>query len=230
MSSIAERVAVIRTEIEKAALAAGRDPREITLLAATKTQPPERIAQAIAAGIDCAGENRVQEMMDKLSAYGSVPLHFIGRLQRNKAKFVVGRCALIHSVDSLPLLETINRIAENKNIIQPVLLEINIGKELSKGGFMPSDAQDAAYFASKLPHIRLDGLMCIPPAGTSGDINANFFEKTRKLYVDIRTKMMDNDTMTILSMGMSEDYQIAIVHGSTVIRVGSGIFGMRMVT
>ena len=230
MPTIAENIAAVRAEIAAAARACGRDPREIKLLAASKTQPAGKIREAILAGVDCVGENRAQEMMDKLPAYEGAELHFIGRLQRNKVKFVVGRCALIHSVDSLPLMDTVNRIAGERNIVQPVLLEINIGAEESKGGFAPETAEEAAGKAAEMPHIALKGLMCIPPVCGSENEQHKIFSKMYKLYVDITTNMLHNSNMSILSMGMSEDFRVAIAHGSTLVRVGSGLFGIRPVT
>jgi len=228
MPSIAENVAAVRAEMADAARAHGRDPGGIRLLAATKTQPPEKIREAILAGVDCVGENRVQEMLDKLPAYGESELHFIGRLQRNKVKFVVGRCALIHSVDSLALLETIERIAGQREIVQPILLEVNIGQEPSKGGFAPGGAADAAAKAAAMPHIRLRGLMCIPPVCDSEQAQQEIFSKMGKLFVDIKSEMGYTGNLDVLSMGMSGDFRAAIAHGSTLIRVGSGLFGTRI--
>ena len=227
--AISANIAAIRAAIARAAAASGRSAADVTLLAATKTQPVDRIREAIAAGVDAAGENRVQEMLEKEGAYDGVPLHFIGRLQKNKVKFVVGRAALIHSVDSLELAELISRRAEAQAIVQDILLEVNIGEESAKGGFLPDKL---AYFAEKiagLGHIRLRGLMCIPPVTARPEESIVYFSKMRQLFVDITPKIVDNDTMRILSMGMSVDYAAAVACGSTLVRVGSGIFGSRAV-
>ena len=226
---VSANIAAIRAAISAAAAASGRNAADVTLLAATKTQPVDRIREAIAAGVDAAGENRVQEMLEKEGAYDGVPLHFIGRLQKNKAKFVVGRAVLIHSVDSIELAELIDRHAEAQAIVQDILLEVNIGEESTKGGFLPDKLP---YFAGKitgLSHIQVRGLMCIPPVIARPEEAIAYFSKMRQLFVDITPKIVDNDTMRILSMGMSVDYAAAVACGSTLVRVGSGIFGSRAV-
>ncbi len=226
---IKENVARIRAGIEQAARAAGRDPREITLCAATKMNDADRVRQAIAAGVDCCGENRVQELTEKLAqdAYQGVPVHFIGHLQTNKVKQVVGKVALIQSVDRLSLLEAIEKEAAKQGIQQQILLEINIGSEESKSGFTPDEARDLAAKMAGYPHCRLRGLMAIPPICEEENGNSCYFREMYEIFVDIREKKYDNVDMVCLSMGMSGDYADAIANGSTMIRVGTAIFGAR---
>ncbi|MBQ8797557.1 MAG: YggS family pyridoxal phosphate-dependent enzyme [Oscillospiraceae bacterium] len=227
--SIAENVAKIKADIEKSALAAGRDPKEILLCAATKMNDAEAVRQAIAAGVDLCGENRVQELTAKLSdnAYDGAPVHFIGHLQTNKVRQIVGKVDLIQSVDSMRLLEAINKEAAKQGIIQDILLEINIGDEESKSGFSPDSVHGALENAAGFGNIRVKGLMAIPPICHNPGENRKFFEKMCNLAVDITTKKYDNVWVDILSMGMSGDYTDAIACGSTMIRVGTAIFGPR---
>ena len=227
--SIAENVARIRAEIAAAAIAAGRDPAEITLCAATKMNDASRVREAIAAGITCCGENRVQELTQKLSenAYEGSALHFIGHLQTNKVKAVVGKVSLIQSVDSLRLLEAVSKEAVKQGIVQDILLEINIGEEASKTGFGLGDILPLLENLAQYPAVRVRGLMAIPPICQNKGDNDKFFDEIRKLSVDIKAKKYDNVSMEILSMGMSGDYVEAIAHGSTMIRVGTAIFGAR---
>ena len=227
--SIAENVARIRAEIEKAARAAGRDPKEITLCAAPKMNDAGKVRQAIAAGITCCGENRVQELTQKLSenAYAGVPVHFIGHLQTNKVKQVVGKVDLIQSVDRLQLLECIQSEAARQGIVQDILLEINIGEEESKSGFSTADILPLVQNLSQYPNVRLRGLMAIPPVCENPGDNDKFFQEIYNLAVDITAKKYDNVCVDVLSMGMSGDYADAIACGSTMIRVGTAIFGAR---
>ena len=230
--SIAENVAHIKAQMKEAAIAAGRNPSEILLCAATKMNDADAVRQAIAAGVDCCGENRVQELTQKLSqnAYEGAPVHFIGHLQTNKVKQVVGKVSLIHSVDSLRLLEAINKEAAKQGIIQDILLEINIGQEDSKSGYTVEAAMGVAAHMAEYPHCHLCGLMAIPPISEEPGGNSKYFAQMRQLLVDISAKKYDNVTMDCLSMGMSGDYADAIAHGSTMIRVGTAIFGARNYT
>ena len=227
--SIAENVAAIRRELEKAALAAGRDPKEIQLCAATKMNDAEAVRQAIAAGVDCCGENRVQELTQKLAqhAYDGAPVHFIGHLQTNKVKQVVGKVALIQSVDSLRLLCAIDTEARKQGIVQDILLEINIGQEESKSGFREEEILPLLEKIGDFPNICVKGLMAIPPISQNSGDNLKYFQKISHLSVDIKAKKYDNVTVKCLSMGMSGDYQDAIRCGSTMIRIGTAIFGAR---
>ena len=227
--SIAENVAKILSDIERAAIAAGRDPKEITLCAATKMNDAQRVREAIAAGIRCCGENRVQELTTKLAenAYEGADLHFIGHLQTNKVKQVVGKVSLIQSVDSLRLLEAIEKEAAKQGIRQDILLEINIGNEDSKSGLHRDEIYQMLEKVALSSAVRVRGLMAIPPICENPGDNNKFFEEMCNLSVDITAKKYDNVCMEILSMGMSDDYADAIAHGSTMIRVGTAIFGAR---
>ena len=227
--SIAENIAKIFSDIERAAIAAGRDPKEITLCAATKMNDASRVREAIAAGIRCCGENKVQELTAKLSenAYEGSDIHFIGHLQTNKVKQVVGNVSLIQSVDSLRLLEAIEKEAAKKGIVQDVLLEINIGEEASKSGLRLEEIYEMLEKVAVSTAVRVRGLMAIPPICENPGDNNKFFQEMCNLSVDITAKKYDNVCMEILSMGMSDDYADAIAHGSTMIRVGTAIFGAR---
>ena len=228
--SLEENIARVKASMARAALEAGRDPAEITLVAATKVQTSETIRAAIAAGITVCGENRVQELTAHLDdyAYDGARIHFIGHLQTNKVRFVVGRVDLIESVDSPRLLEAVERQAAKLNLVQDILLEVNIGREESKGGCLPEDLPALARQAMDLPHVRLRGLMAIPPAAAEPGENRRFFAATRQLFVDIRSQIGDNDTdIDCLSMGMSGDYEDAIREGATLVRVGTALFGPR---
>ena len=225
-----ENIAKVRADLEAAARAAGRDPSEITLLAATKTQSSDTIRAAIAAGITACGENRVQELTAHLAdnAYEGAEVHFIGHLQTNKVKYVVGRVALIHSVSSEKLLRAVSAQADKLGAVQDILLEINLAGEASKSGFSPQEALPAARLAAELTGVRLRGLMCIPPAASCSGGNLPYFQKLCRLAVDITREMLDNVMdMDVLSMGMSGDWPDAVAAGSTCIRVGSALFGPR---
>ena len=227
-TSIRENIAAIRAQIDAAARETGRTGADITLVGASKMNNAAACQEAIAAGIDALGENRVQEMTAKLAedAYRGAPLHFIGHLQRNKVKQVVGKAALIQSIGSLELLAEVDRQAEKLGIVQDILLEVNIGGEEAKSGFAPDAVEQAAAQAKTLAHVRVRGLMTIPPAGATREENMAYFEKVRALYVDISRKMYDNG-LEYLSMGMSGDFADAIRAGANMVRVGSAIFGAR---
>ncbi len=226
---ISENIQQIRAQIEKAAVAAGRDPKDILLCAATKMNSAEKVRQAIAAGVDCCGENRVQELTAKLAedAYHGAPVHFIGHLQTNKVRQVVGKVDLIQSVDSLRLLSAIQLEAKKQNLVQNILLEINIGKEASKSGFSPDEIHNVCEKMIEYPNISVHGFMAIPPICHNLGENRKFFQEMCNLSVDITAKKYDNVLVRILSMGMSGDYEDAIACGSTMIRVGTAIFGPR---
>ena len=226
--SIRENIERIRREIDQAARETGRTGADITLVGASKMNDAAACQEAIAAGIDVLGENRVQEMTAKLAqnAYDGAPLHFIGHLQRNKVKQVVGKAALIQSVGSEELLREIDRQAEKLGLVQDILLEVNIGGEAAKSGFAPAALADAAALARTLPHVRVRGLMTIPPADASREENMVYFQKVHALYVDINEKMYDNE-WEYISMGMSGDFADAIRCGSNMVRVGTAIFGAR---
>ena len=227
--SIAENIARIREEINRAAIAAGRDPKDILLCAATKMNDADNVRQAIAAGVDLCGENRVQELTQKLAenAYEGAPVHFIGHLQTNKVKQVVGKVDVIQSVDSLRLLEAINKEAAKQGICQDILLEVNIGNEESKSGFQKENLPEVLENICQFSNVRVRGLMAIPPICENSSDNHKFFQEMYNLSVDIMAKKYDNVLVDIMSMGMSGDYADAIACGSTMIRVGTAIFGAR---
>lgn len=226
---IKENIAEIRQRMDAAARKAGRDPGEILLCAATKMNDANRVREAIAAGVDCCGENRVQELVQKsaLHAYDGKPVHFIGHLQTNKVRQVVGKVELIQSVDRIELLACIEKEAARQDLIQDILLEINIGAEESKSGFTPEEAKAVAAAMDRYPHCRLRGLMAIPPISEKSGSNCRFFEEIQRIAVDITTKNPHNSSMEVLSMGMTDDFEDAIACGSTMIRVGTAIFGAR---
>lgn len=203
--SIAQNVRDIRRRIGNAAL-----------VAVGKNQPAEYIRRAIAAGVDAVGENRVQELAgkDAQGAYEGAPLHFIGHLQKNKVNKIVGRAGLIHSVDSIALAEAIDACAERKGVRQPVLAQVNIALEETKGGYPPEELPGALQIMGSFRHIHVRGLMCIPPPG-----EAHWFERMRRLF--------EQTGLEILSMGMSDDYELAVQAGSNMVRVGSALFGPR---
>ena len=226
--SIAENIARVRANIARAAEERGRAPSEIKLVGASKMNGAAACREAVAAGIDALGENRVQEMTQKLGehAYDGAPLHFIGHLQRNKVKQVVGKVDLIESVSSLELLAAIDAQAEKLGVVQDVLLEVNIGGEEAKSGFAPREVSAAAERALSLSHVRVRGLMCIPPVAEEAHGSIPYFEKVHRLYVDINENLYHNG-FDMLSMGMSGDYEDAVRCGATLVRVGTAIFGKR---
>ena len=227
--SIAENIAAIRAKIDAAAIAAGRDPKEIKLCAATKMNDADAVRQAIAGGVDLCGENRVQELVQKQkeNAYEGAPVHFIGVLQANKVKQVVGKVDVIQSVDRLNLLDAIQKEAAKQGIVQDIFLEVNVGGEESKSGFAAAEVLPLLEHISEYPNIFVRGLMTIPPISEKSGSNRKFFQEMLQLSVDIRTKKYDNVSVDCLSMGMSDDFEDAVSCGSTMVRVGTAIFGAR---
>ena len=227
--SIAENIAAIRAKIDAAAIAAGRDPKEIKLCAATKMNDADAVRQAIAGGVDLCGENRVQELVQKQkeNAYEGAPVHFIGVLQTNKVKQVVGKVDVIQSVDRLNLLDAIQKEAAKQGIVQDIFLEVNVGGEESKSGFATPEVLPLLEHISEYPNIFVRGLMTIPPISEKSGSNRKFFQEILQLSVDIRTKKYDNVSVDCLSMGMSDDFEDAVSCGSTMVRVGTAIFGAR---
>ncbi len=221
---IRESYARICENIEKAKSAAGRTDT-VRLMAVTKTVSPERVNYAVGLGIDLLGENRVQEFMEKRGQYSPAEIHFIGGLQTNKVKYIIDKVSMIHSVDSLHLAEEISRRAGQHGLVMDILAEINIGGEETKGGISPEGAPEFCAQLRELPHIRLKGLMTIPPPGCG----ESTFAAMQRLFSDIRSDRSVNDTgvFDTLSMGMSGDYETAVKHGSTIVRIGSGLFGYR---
>ena len=227
--SIGENVEKVRQEICRAAEKAGRDPAEVVLCAATKMNDAQAVQEAIRAGVRVCGENRVQELTQKLAenAYEGAQVHFIGHLQTNKVRQVVGKVNLIQSVDSEHLLTEISREARRQNLIQDILLEVNIGGEAAKSGFAPEEILPLVDKIDSFPNVCVRGLMAIPPIAENPGDNLKFFQKMRQIYVDIRAKKKDNVSVDCLSMGMSGDYADAVAAGSTMVRIGTAIFGAR---
>ena len=230
MGTVAENLDALRERIAKAAARAGRDPEGVTLVAVTKTTPVERIREAIDAGQRVFGENRVQEAQAKVEALGrDVQWHLIGHLQRNKAKFVCGLFDMIHSVDSLPLAQDISGRAARSSMVMPVLIQVNIGDEATKSGVDPSETLALVRQVAALPHVAVQGLMCVPPAVEIAEHARPYFVQLRTLAAQIERERIPNVAMTELSMGMSHDFEVAIEEGATMVRVGSAIFGPRPV-
>ena len=227
--TIRDNIAAIRARMDAAAIAAGRPAGEVLLCAATKTNDAERVKAAIRGGVDLCGENRVQELQQKapLGAYEGAPVHFIGHLQTNKVKYVVGAVDMIESVDRIPLLEAIDQQARRKGVVQEILLEVNIGAEESKSGFTPDETYRIAAQMDRFPGVFLRGLMAIPPISVEKGDNLRYFQQMYQLFIDISQKKYDNVSMVCLSMGMSDDFEDAIACGSTMIRIGTAIFGAR---
>ena len=227
--SIQDNVARLRAEIHRAALQTGRVGADITLVAATKTQDASTVQATLAAGVDAVGENRVQEFTEKAAqgAYEGVPVHFIGHLQKNKVRKVVGRAELIQSVDSRALLADIDRVARELSVVQDVLLQVNIGRDPDKFGFCAEDLEALLEKAEKYAHIRVRGLMAILPLEADAHGSKRLFAQMNQVFVDIRAKTYDNVKMDILSMGMSGDFFDAILEGANMVRIGSTIFGSR---
>jgi len=224
VSAIAERYRAVRRAVADAADAAGRDPDEITIVAVTKNVGIAEIKQAYAAGIRDFGENRVQEFVGKHGLFPEVRWHFIGTLQSNKVKDVVGRAALIHSVDSVGLLSRIDRIASERGVVQPVLLQVNVSGEATKHGFRPEDVEDALRAASGMRAVRVEGLMTIAPLAKPEQVRW-VFRGLADLFASLSSLRFNGVEMRELSMGMTNDYRVAIEEGATIIRVGRAIFG-----
>jgi pyridoxal phosphate enzyme (YggS family) len=223
-----ENYSEIKEKINAAAQKSGRKGSDITLLAAVKTVQPSLINYAISKGITVIGDNRVQELISKENEVNpNVTKHFIGHLQTNKVKDIVGRVSLIESVDSLRLAEMIGKQSEKIGKNTEILLEVNIGKEESKSGFMPEEVMENLEKIAKISGVTVKGLMAIPPICNESEENREYFLKMKQLFIDIQAKNIDNVFMEILSMGMSDDYETAIECGSTQVRIGTLLFGRR---
>lgn len=228
ISMIEKNLSAVRRNIEEACRSVGRDPADVTLVAVSKTKPIEDLREAYRLGVRTFGENKVQEIQDKLPLMpADASFHMIGHLQRNKVKYIVDRVALIHSVDSLRLAETIEEEAAKKDVICRILLEVNVAEEETKFGLKAEETCPLAEAISHFPHVKVCGLMTVAPEVSDPEENRKIFSKLKKLSVDIREKNIDNINMNILSMGMTGDYITAIQEGATIVRVGSGIFGAR---
>lgn len=218
---------LVMNKFNKALEKVQKSRSEVTLLAATKTVDIDTVNYAISKGISYVGENKVQELLTKHDSLIDVHEHFIGHLQTNKVKDVIDKVELIQSVDSIKLAREISKQAQKRGIVMNILLEVNIGGEESKWGFKPNDVEMAVREISQLEGIKICGLMTIPPICESEDEVRKYFRKMNKLFIDIGTKKIDNSNMTILSMGMSDDFDIAIEEGANLVRVGTALFGKR---
>lgn len=225
---IKENLVQVYGNIEKACENAGRNPMEVKLIAVSKTKPVEMLLEAYEWGCREFGENKVQELAEKFERMPKdVKWHMIGHLQRNKVKYVVGKAALIHSVDSLKLAEEISREAMKKQVEVSILIEVNIAGEESKFGVRPQMAENLVREIAVLPGVHIQGLMAVAPYVENPEENRQYFALLKQLSVDISLKNIDNVNMNVLSMGMTGDYLTAIEEGATHVRVGTGIFGER---
>lgn len=226
--SIADRVKSVRERMENAAIRAGRRAKDITLVGVTKTQPAQAVRQLIEAGVDTIGENKVQELLQKAPFLEDLPhtTHLIGHLQRNKAKYLPGKIDMMQSLSSVDTLLALEKAYEKSNGILDVLIEVNIGDETNKNGIDAGAVADLAARVRESRWLRLRGLMAIPPF-VEGEAVRTYFQQMHQLFIDIRAKKMDNDTVNVLSMGMSSDFEYAISEGATMVRVGTELFGPR---
>lgn len=225
---IRERLEEVRRNIEEACARSGRNPDDVTLIAVSKTKPESMILEALACGQYVFGENKVQELCRKQQALPDrCQWHMIGHLQRNKVRELIGRTALIHSLDSMRLAEKIEEEAARRGVVVPVLAEINVAQEESKYGISCEDAELFVREAAQLPHVRVSGLMTVAPDVEEAEENRPVFQKLHDLFIDMQCKNIDNVDMQILSMGMTNDYVVAVEEGATMVRVGTGIFGAR---
>lgn len=220
----------INEKIAEAAMKAGKTRDDITFLSATKTVEPEYINYAISLGLSYIGENKVQELLSKYDQYNleNCSLQFIGHLQSNKVRQIVGKVDLIQSIDSMKLAKEVSKCSLKNNITSDILVEVNIGKEENKSGVMPEMLEELVEEISTLPAVNVKGLMTIPPICEKKDEIRRYFEKMNRLFLDISSKKLDNVSMDILSMGMSSDYYEAILEGANMVRIGSALFGNRI--
>lgn len=228
MIDIGNNLSAIRKRVEEAAIRSGRDKNSVTLIAVSKMNPAEAVNEAVKHGQKVFGENKVQELLDKQEhTEDGLEWHLIGHLQTNKVRQVIGRVKLIHSVDTLKLAETIDKESQKKGVITDILLEVNIGHEESKFGILPEDVSSFVDSIKELHNIRIKGLMTVAPICEKDEDNRGYFKKMKELFVDISSKDNDNIDMSVLSMGMSSDFEIAIEEGATHVRVGTSVFGAR---
>ena len=225
---LSDNLQKVQANIISSCKAVGRNPDEVTLIAVSKTKPVEMLQEAYDAGARVFGENKVQEILDKYDQLPSdIQWHMIGHLQRNKVKYIVDKVAMIHSVDSLRLAETIEQEAAKKELVMPILLEVNVAEEESKFGLKLEEVLPLVEEISHFPHVQIMGLMTIAPFTLNPEDNRKVFRTLKKLSVDISEKNINNVNMSVLSMGMTGDYEVAVQEGSTMVRVGTGIFGER---
>ena len=229
MGQIAENIAKIHEKMDAAAKRAGRDPKEVQLIVVSKTIDVDRIKEAVACGEVHLGENKVQEIMDKYEPMGpGIHWHLIGHLQTNKVKYIIDKVDMIHSVDRFHLAQEISKRAVQKGVTMDILLEINMAQEESKFGLAADETEDLVRQIAVLPGIRIRGLMTVAPFVEDPQENRPVFRKMKELLVDINAKKIDNVSMDVLSMGMTNDYEVAIEEGATMIRVGTAVFGARV--
>lgn len=227
MDGIDANLQIVKERIAEAADKSGRDLSDITLIGVTKTIEPERINRLVSLGVTNLGENRVQELLSKQPLIeAGVKWHLIGNLQKNKVKYIIDKVILIQSVESMELAKQIDKEAEKRRIIMDILMEVNIADEATKHGVTPNNILKTANELSQLNNIRLCGLMTVAPFVEKQEANRDYFKKMFNLYVDMREKI-DNNDITILSMGMTGDFAVAIEEGATMVRIGTGIFGER---
>ena len=225
---IQENIKLVEENIKKACEKVGRDVNEVTLIAVSKTKPYTAIEEALPTGVKDYGENKVQELCDKYEILPKdIKWHMIGHLQRNKVKYLVGKASLIHSVDSIRLAEQIEKEYAKADEIANILIEVNMAQEESKFGITSEETEQLVREIAKFPHIRIKGLMTIAPYTDNPESNRVYFRNMKKLSVDIENKNIDNVSMSVLSVGMTGDYQVAVEEGATLVRVGTGIFGER---
>ena len=225
---IQENIKLVEENIKKACEKVGRDVNEVTLIAVSKTKPYTAIEEALPTGVKDYGENKVQELCDKYEILPKdIKWHMIGHLQRNKVKYLVGKASLIHSVDSIRLAEQIEKEYAKADEIANILIEVNMAQEESKFGITSEETEQLVREIAKFPHIRIKGLMTIAPYTDNPESNRVYFRNMKKLSVDIENKNIDNVSMSVLSMGMTGDYQVAVEEGATLVRVGTGIYGER---
>ena len=218
----------VEKRIQAACDRAGRKREEVTLIAVSKTKPVETLQEAYDLGVRIFGENKVQELTAKYEALPKdIHWHMIGHLQTNKVKYIIDKAELIHSVDSLKLAETIEKEAAKHDLIADILVEVNVAEEESKFGMKMEEVIPFVEKVSSFSHVRVRGLMTIAPFVEDPEENRSIFADLHKLYIDIKKKNHDNDTVSVLSMGMTNDYEVAIEEGATMVRVGTGIFGAR---
>lgn len=229
MNSIKDRLATVRQELDLAAKDCGRDPAGIQLVAVSKKKPVEAIREALAAGVTHLGENYIQEAVDKIERLGPIPAqwHFIGHLQSNKARFAVAHFDLIHTVDRIKLAREINRQAEKLNKVQSILIQVNISREFSKSGTSADQALNLARQIAPLPHVRLEGVMGMPPFLEDPEETRPYFRALARIRRDIEGADLPGVDARHLSMGMTHDFKVAIQEGATLVRIGTAVFGSR---
>ena len=228
-TALQDRIKSVQERVARAAERAGRSPNEIILVAASKMNDADHVRAAIAGGIRVCGENRVQELLEKYeqNAYEGADLQFIGTLQTNKIKYLIGKVSLIQSVGSVHLGEAIAKEAAKRGVRQDILLEVNIGRESSKGGLMTEQLVEAISILSAKESLHIRGLMAIPPIADETTKNLSYFNEMNQVFIDILTKKYDNVNMDYLSMGMTNDFETAIACGANMVRIGTAIFGAR---